>query len=394
MEDCLDAARRVFEGTRYKATDEDVKKLADNLALLEKRGLSKLNKRLVDARKHSKIFETIAENNFAVILVSQYSSEVPISYEPDFGAMRPPDFKIETRDVTYWIQMKDLSKLERENRQEKLIQTIKGKAKEIKVGKFFSCMMSDDFKDDCVPELLIFMKEQVPSAIDGKSVRFTSENKQKAEITFWSPAKIALSELTLGYSGDLEMLNLTSLTCEQIKKSLLNAVGAFNWEVDENNINLIVMEADNKEDIDICDALFGTEYEMFNSMNGHLGWSRNNDGLFSETVFSKKVAGVISMKRKLERVKEVSFLSPDEIVGRLSPEEREISEGMSPEAIKEALEWKSPGPIADYSLILYVNNSLKHLIEKVKGLLNFDRIIYYNMRPAMGEGSFECSSVE
>jgi hypothetical protein len=390
VEDYLDAARRVFEGTRYKAADEDVGKLADNMALLEKRGLSKLNKRLIDARKHSKIFETIAEHNFAVMLVLRHSSAIPISYEPDLGSLRPPDFKVETGNVTYWIQMKDLSKLERENRQDKLIEKIKAKAKEIKVGKFFSCLLSDDFKKDCLPELMIFMKEQAPSAIDEKSVLFTSKNNQRAEITFWSPEKIELSELTLGYAGDLDIVEITGLSRDQIKQSLLNAVGAFEWEADENNINLIVMEADNKEDIDICDALFGTEYEVFNSMRGHLGWSRKNDGLFSETDFSKKIAGVIAIKRKLERVDEVSFLSPDEIVSRLSPEEKEISEGMSPEEIKEALKWKSPGPIADYSLILYVNNSLKHLVEKIKRLLSFDRIIYYNMRPPIGEGNFEC----
>ncbi|HET6516537.1 MAG TPA: hypothetical protein VFG09_15395 [Thermodesulfovibrionales bacterium] len=149
------------------------------------------------------------------------------------------------------------------------------------------------------------------------------------------------------------------------------------------------MEADNRYDIDICDALFGTEYEMFNSMKGHLGWSRNKDGLFSETDFSRKVAGVVAIKRKLERVEEVSFLSSDEIVGRLSPQEKEISEGMSPEAIKKALEWKRPGPIADYSLILYMNSSLKHLVEEIENLLGFDRITYYNMRPPMGADSFE-----
>ena len=146
MADYYESARRVFEGTKYKATDEDIRKLADNMLLLEKRGLGKLNKRLVDARNHSKIFETIAEHHFAVILVSQHSAEVLTIYEPDLGTQRPPDFKIEIRDATCWIQMKDLSKLERENRQERLIQTIKEEIKEITVGKFFSCTLSDNFK--------------------------------------------------------------------------------------------------------------------------------------------------------------------------------------------------------------------------------------------------------
>ncbi len=376
MEDYLEIARKVFEGTRYKAADEDIKRLADNMYLLEKRGLIKLNKRLIDARNHTNIFATIAEYNFAVMLVSRHSSAIPIRYEPDLGSQRPPDFKVEIENITYWIQMKDLSKLERENRQEKLMQKIKEKAKEIKVGKFFSCMLSSNFKEDCVLELICFMKEQAPSAIDEKSVQFISKNNQRTEITFWSPEKIELSELTLGYAGDLEMLNLTGLTCEQIKKSLLNAVGAFNLEVDENNINLIVMEADNKEDIDICDALFGTEYARDKQ-----SWSRSDDGLFAESDFLKKVAGVITMKRKPEKCE-------------LSPQNERTIEvfarecNMTLEQYKERIERNTP--ISDYSLILYVNNSLNHLVEKIKRLLSFDRIIHYSMRPPMGEGNFGC----
>lgn len=275
--------------------------------------------------------------------------------------------------------MKDLSKLERENRQDKLIQKIKEKAREIKVGKFFSCMMSDDFKDDCLPELLTFMKEHALSAIDGKSVRFSSKNKQRAEITFWSPAKIELSELTIGYAGDLEMLNITGLAREQIRQSLLNAVGAFNSGVDENNINLLVMEVDNKEDIDICDALFGIEYEIIGKDSQ--SWSRKDDGLFGNTDFSKNVAGVIAIKRKPEKC-------------RFSPEEETFVEGfakecnMTPEQYKERIERKTP--ITDYRLILYMNNSFKHFIEDIKKLLSFDTVVYYNMRPPKGEGSFEC----
>lgn len=140
MGDYLEIARRIFEGTRYKSSDEDIIKLADNRILLEKRGLDKLNKRLVDARKHTKIFETIA------------------------------------------------------------------------------------------------------------------------------------------------------------------------------------VEADNKEDIDICDALFGTEYEIID--RDKQSWSREGDGLFSKPDFSKKVAGVIAIKRKREQVEEISSLSPEEVVSRLSPKKR------------------------------------------------------------------------
>ncbi len=376
MEDYLNIARKIFVGTRYEASEEDLKRLADNMALLEKRGLSKLNQRLINSGRG--VWATIAEHNFAVILVSQHSSTIPISYEPDIESRRPPDFEVKVENITYWIQMKDLSKLERENRQDKLIQKTKEKVKEIKVGKFFSCMLSDDFEEGCLPELVDFIKNKTVSAAEDESFFFTGKNNQKAEIKFWSAGKIALSELTLGYTCDLEMLEITGLAREQIKQSLLNAVGAFDWEVDQRNINLIVMEADNKEDIDICDALFGSEYEI--TSNDSQSWSREDDGLFGDSDFSKKVAGVIVMKRK-----------PKKMI--LSPEEERIVEGFAKECNITSERYKkqieSKRPVTDYCLILYMNNMFKHLLDDIKKLLSFDIVVYYNMRPSMGQGNFE-----
>ncbi len=365
-------AEKLFAGTKYEATEEDIKRLADNMALLEERGLSKLNQRLIDSGRG--VWATIAEHNFTVILVKHHNSSVPISYEPDING-RPPDFKVEKEDVTYWIQMKDLAKLERENRQDKIRQKIKTAAKEIEVPKFFSCMLSDDFKEDCLPELIAFIKNKASTAIEDESFLFTGANAQKAEIKFWQAKNIDLTELTLGYAGDLQIVNITGLAKDQIKQSLRNAVGAFNWEVNEKNINLIVMEADNKNDIDICDALFGTEYEIFNSSVGHVGWCRKEDGLFKESDFSKKIAGVIAIKRKPERFKEseITELPPDaaDYANYLKKEC-----GWTDEKIREALKKGNyPGPIADYQLILYMNENFKRLLKKIKTLLLFDKIV-------------------
>jgi len=376
---CLNIARKIFAGTKYEASEEDVKKLADNMAILEKRGLGKLNKRLIDSGRE--VWATIAEHNFAVILVSQHCSTIPLSYEPNIGLQRPPDFKVEIGDITYWIQMKDLSKLGRENRQYKIIEKIKIEAKEIKVGKFFSCVLSDDFKEDCLPEIINFIKDKAASAREEEMFLFKGKNNQKAEVKFWSPAKTELSELTLGLAGDSEMLNITGLSRDQIKGSLRKAVKAFNWEVDPQNINLIVMEVDNKETIDICDAFFGTEYEIIGKSNHP--WGRQNDGLFDNLDFSKKVAGVIAMKRKPEKQE----LSPEE---EISVENLAKKYNMTPEQYKEQIKRKSP--IANYCLILYMNNSFKHLLEDIKKLLRFDKIVYDNMRPPMGEGNFRCGT--
>jgi hypothetical protein len=173
------------------------------------------------------------------------------------------------------------------------------------------------------------------------------------------------------------MVDITGLVREQIKQSLLNAVGAFNWEVDRSNINLIVMEADNKEDIDICDALFGTECII--TTKDSQSWSRKNDGLFYQPDFSKKVAGVIAMKRKPEKRK-------------LSTEEERLVEdfarecNMKIEQYKEQLERKKP--ITDYSLVLYMNDQFGYILEDIKRLLNFEKVVYYNMRPPMEKANF------
>jgi len=377
--DFTNVAKNIFNGIKLEANDEDIKRLADNMALLERSGLSKLNDRLINSGRN--IFDTIAEHNFAVILFSQHGPAMKICYEPGIG--RPPDFKVELGNCNYWIQIKNLAKLERENRQAKLFWKIKEAAREIKVGKFFGCILSDDFKEDCVHDL-DFIKTRALSTAEGEKISFTGMNNQKAEIEFWSPRRTALSELTLGVSGDLGIVEITGQDKEQIKLSLLKAVGAFSWKTDRNNINLIVMEADNKEDIDICDALFGTEYEIDRPTDGGYihSWSRDKDGLFSERDFSEKVAGVIAIKRKRERVKEIPPLPPE-------VEEFTKVFGMTDEGVKEALEWKSPGLIADYNRILYINNIFDYLVEDIKKLLPFDKIVNYKMRPDMGYGNFK-----
>lgn len=387
MEDYLSKAKKIFEGTRYKASEEDIRKLAHNMAFLEERGLSKLNQNLITNIRG--VWAFIAEHNFAVILFSRHNSTIPISYEPEIERQkRPPDFKVDMGNITYWIQMKDLAKLERNNRQDKIIQKIKEEAKKIKVGKFFSCMLSNDFKESCLPEFIKFIKDKAVTATDEEKFLFIGENNQRADIEFWFPGKISLSELTLGYAGDLEIVEITGQTRKQIKQNLLNAVGAFTWETDMRNINLIVMEADNKEDIDICDTLFGTEYEIIGK-DSH-SWSRKDDGLFSETGFSKRVAGVIAIKRKREQVNEDDiFPLPPDAESYANYLKKDC--GWTDEKMKKTLEWKAPGPIADYNRTLYINNSFKHLHEDIERLLAFDKIVYYNMRPPMGNGNFGLS---
>jgi hypothetical protein len=137
----------------------------------------------------------------------------------------------------------------------------------------------------------------------------------------------------------------TGLAKNQIKQSLINAAGAFEWDVDPYTINFVAMDANKHEDIDLCDAVFGTEYEFFKG--GRHAWCRQNDGFLVLPEFSNKVAGLIALK---------------------------------------SMAWR---PIVDYYATLYVNDIFKDQISDLKKLLAFNNIIYFNMRPPMGQGNFD-----
>ncbi len=341
--DFMKFATEVFEGTKYQPSDTDVQNLASNMNILEDRLMSKLNHRLLEGGR--KIWDTFAEHNFAVKLASYHKQDSEISYEPDEGLRRPPDFKIVLDELTYWIQMKRLSNLERENRQNKIVQKIKDEAKKIEIGMFFGCDLSEQFFEKDIPDLIDFLSNKSSNPEEGKKYTFPNYENPKAIIDFWYPNKSEISYLTLGVSGDMDMVEETGLAKDQIKQSLINAAGAFEWDVNHNIINLIAMDADKHEDIDICDAVFGTEFEMF-SQNRH-SWSREKDGFFLIPDFSNKVAGVIALKSK-ER-----------------------------------------SPISDYFATLYVNDFFKDRSSDFNKLLSFSNIINFKMRPPMGKGNFD-----
>lgn len=341
----LDIANKIFKRIDYQASDVEIKSLAKNISLLEKKGLYKLNRRLIDGGR--KIWDTFSEHNFAAILISYHRDKTHISYEPDEGLHRPPDFKVVIGELTYWIQVKRLSNLEKENRQNTIVRKIETAAQKIDIGMFFGCDLSEHFSENDIPDLIDFIAEHAEQSVERKEYFFPNKNKKpKAKVYFWPSNKSKVSSLTLGNYGDMDMVEVTGLAKSQIKQSLINAARAFEWNVEQHTINLVAMDADHKRDIDLCDAVFGTEFEK--SCGNKNTWSRGNDGFFNLPDFSKKVAGVIVTKRK------------------------------------------EPKLISDCFLMLFVNDKFKDRYPgDLNNLLSFDKVIYYNMRPPMGKGNFD-----
>ena len=175
-----DIARKIFAKAKYQATEEDIKRLSNNMTLLKARELGNLNQRLIEGGRG--IWDTIAEHNFAVGLCSLQDPTITIRYEPSEGLQRRPDFKIGKGSITYWIQMKKLVPLGRENRQNKIIEQIKRETKDIKIKKFFSCDLSSDFTHSDVSELVKFITNTADSSLEGKDYFFQYDNEQKARV--------------------------------------------------------------------------------------------------------------------------------------------------------------------------------------------------------------------
>jgi hypothetical protein len=332
-------ATMIFEGTKWDASEEEIKLLAKRLCAIEERGLSKLNKRLIEGGK--KIWDTFAEHNFCNELIDHNPFPIPIFYEPnEFEGNtfnRPPDFVIRKGGVTFWVQMKNLSETERENRRAKDIEQIKKLAKDIKVNKFFWCDLSEDFNTTDVKSLIDFISTVATDSIDDKVYLYPSIDHIKVKVTFWKPNKAIFEHLTLGGSGGIEFMNVTGESSTQIRNSLYNAAGAFKWVIDNKNINLIAMEIGNisHHNIDLGEAVFGDEVFSF-ANNGRQGWHRTNNGFFNNSDFCDKVAGVIALKRK------------------------------------EHL------PVITYTKLLFINDRFKNMLKQINSILEFDRVIYFN----------------
>jgi ABC-type metal ion transport system substrate-binding protein len=171
-----------------------------------------------------------------------------------------------------------------------------------------------------------------------------------AKLIFWPPLELPISELTMGLWGDMEVVNITGLSADQIKKAVTKSSAAFEWETDTENINIVAMEADKYDDIDVCDALFGTEYELsYPDGHGgiHHGWSRKKDGLFLDETISQRITGVIALRSK-----------------------------------------DKASPVTEYTKIFYANESQLASIHEVEKLIPFSTFARYNTRPPMGKGNF------
>jgi len=326
--------RAVFAKTKYDPKARDIWALALSASYLEIAGLSKLNERLFSVKTN--VFDTIAEHNFARMLVSRLGCSAKVHYEPaDYGA-RPVDFRVSDSKVTLWLQMKRFAVLARENRRDKIFEMIRSEASKIGGNKYFGVSFSERFSEAHVPSLLELLQREAVVDFPNIEQELSVNGDVLARVEFTSPKNTKLTHLMLGYGADIDAVNVTGLSTTQIRDGLRKSAGAFTHPVSDQNINLLVAEADRQHDIDIANACFGTEYIWERSTGGR-GWARKDDGVFREPLFSSSVVGLIVLRR------------PEKAV-----------------------------PISEYRAALYINEPHLARAQLVQSRLGIEELIRYN----------------
>jgi hypothetical protein len=324
----------VLERTIYKESEEEIQKLEQQMGLLSQFGLNNLNEILISNARGSarNLTDFIAEHNFGAELI-RFDSDNPPLYEPP-GYNRPPDFVVPKQGVRFFLQMKKLSESERDNRRKKLIERVKRSLQAIFIGKFINIALSEEFKESDIESFISFLNDSIDSIPDNVKIAYPSENEKRAVIEIFPPTNIQLQHLTVSSTRDMEWLDLTDQAEIQVRNSLAKAIGAFEWDNDEHNINLIVMEADGYDNIDISQAVFGTEiYTLFT--DGSYRPNRDSDGFFYDPNYESKICGVVALRRT----------------------DRTL--------------------ISRYTKTFFINDRYSHMIETVKTVVGIDEVFTY-----------------
>ncbi|MCU6794074.1 hypothetical protein OB236_18385 [Paenibacillus sp. WQ 127069] len=336
-ESFLKDAQIVFERTIYNDSQQDIEMLRNNMILLYKHGLEKVNRKLIENCRSSSrnIWDFMVEHNLAIEIIKTIDQMTTIEYEPDYldGTV---DFVLSRGKTEYYLQVKNLSDSERQNRRKKTVETIKKELMEIKVGKFISIQFSEDFNEADVQPFIENIKQR--NYFQDKVKNYYSKEKiVKASFSFHSPNISIFEHLKIGTTSDMAMVNVTGEDRKQIYNSLLKAAKSFTWKASAAKLNFIVMEADNHYDIDISESVFGIERFQHYS-NGKRSWNRDESGFFYNE-YKNEVIGVIALRRREE------------------------------------------SPVSSYSKTLFINELFLEQVSQIKSIFNIDRCFRYNQLP-------------
>ncbi|MCL9662340.1 hypothetical protein L2089_16770 [Paenibacillus hunanensis] len=281
----------------FDNNEEEIQLLAKQMELLNQYGMNKVSEVLLQNAQGSKrkVSDFIAEHNFAADLI-RYNPDGIYQYEPP-EYNRPPDFVLPRDNKTFYLQMKRLNMDSFDNRRYKILQNIREQLSLVPIGKFILIDFAENFGSQDVVPLIDLIKLVVQKSDNIVEYSYPNELEPKAIFSFSAPNNKILTHLKLGSTSDMNFRDITGDAEEQIRSSLNKAIGAFTWNNDVQNINLIVMESDLYDDIDISQAVFGEELYIMGRTGSLLNRLRDTNGFFNQNQYRNKLCGVIALRR-------------------------------------------------------------------------------------------------
>ncbi|GEC91340.1 hypothetical protein C7J99_18745 [Brevibacillus brevis] len=288
-------AEEILHNTTCKNNETEIQNLAEQMDLVEQHGMSNLNQTLLKNARGSgrNIPDFIAEHNFGADLIRNDPQGLFLYEPPQYT--RPPDFVLPRVNTTYFLQMKRLNDSEFENRRNQMMRRIQTHFEAIAVSKLVSIELAENFSEQDV-EPLVRLIATIAQSDDLSRQYYPDDIKPKAAFILFNP-RTTLPHLSLGISSGMDWRDLTGEAEAQIRSSLDKAIGAFTWNNDAQHVNLIVMEADQYDDIDISQAVFGTEIYQVSQRKTLTGTNRDTDGYFYDPLHKDRLCGVIALRR-------------------------------------------------------------------------------------------------
>ncbi len=208
--------------------------------------------------------------------------------------MGAPDLKIIVDGVQYWIQIKHLNEMHMEKINRRIVSEIHEVLEQVSIGLYYDLHHSAylDFEDvETVAEVF----SSVAEIADQEMIRVELPTDRYMDFVFYQADEEVLDHLTPGYTmGGVRMTS--DETREQLTNSARTAIHSLNWRADEENVNLIAVEANHDVDpIDIGNVLYGDEHNSKDA-GTRREIVRESNGLMEEEQFQAKLSGYILLK--------------------------------------------------------------------------------------------------
>jgi hypothetical protein len=280
--------------SEYQLDDVQTRLLELNCDIIKRLGFERILEKIEKDQRNRRDYMT--ELNLVGQLYRELGdsgTEFEMVYEEP-NRMGAPDLKIVINDVQYWIQIKHLNEMKMEQINRKIVSEIHEVLALVPIGLNYDLHHSAylDFEDVATINEIF---SHILDITEGQTIRVDLPTNRHMTFDFFKMDQEILEHLTPAYTmGGVRMTS--DERREQLTNSAYTAIHSINWRADEENVNLIAVEANHDVDpIDIGNVFYGDERDSrANGMDK--GPVRETNGLMDEEEFQAKLSGYILLK--------------------------------------------------------------------------------------------------